>query len=81
MESHGGNVRPDLSGSGVYTQPAFTNIGHHTTIGANVDVTERLCPAPGVDTAFGNAGSTLGFLWGSRHARAFSTSVTACTIL
>src|SRR5450755_3937164 len=69
MESHRGDVCFDLRGICVYTQPAFADIGHHTATGANVDVSERLYPPPGVEAALGNAESAVGFLRGTRHAR------------
>ena len=69
MESQGGGVCFDLRGSCVYTQPAFTNIGQHTTTGANVDVSERLHPAPGVEAAFRNAKRAIRFLRAARHVQ------------
>ena len=69
MESHSGGMCLDLGGSFLYTQPAFTDIGHHTATGANVDVSEQLYPAPGVEAALRNAESALGFLRRTRHAR------------
>ncbi|MGA2922792.1 MAG: hypothetical protein ABSE28_16910 [Candidatus Sulfotelmatobacter sp.] len=69
MESHSGGTCFDLRGSFVYTQPAFTDIEHHTATAANVDVSERLYPASGVEAALRNAVSALGLLRGTRHAR------------
>ena len=69
MEGHGGDVCFDLRGGCVKTQSAFTEIGHDTETGANVDASKRLYAVAGLGAPFRNVERGLGFLWGYRHGR------------
>jgi hypothetical protein len=64
MESHGGDGCFDFRSGCVKTQSTFTEIGHDAETRANVDASKRLHAVAGLEAAFRNAESRLGFLRG-----------------